>query len=69
MTSVSNISSSLPTDTTEARYQKAIKEITKLISINNELKDEGKKNSVLITSLKDEIKEVTYQLQVTNEEK
>lgn len=39
MASVPKSSSSIPVDTTEMRYQKAIKEITKLISINNELKD------------------------------
>lgn len=32
-------SNSMISDNTEIRYQKALKEITKLISINNELKE------------------------------
>lgn len=37
-------SSSMIGDNTDIRYQKALKEITKLISLNNELKEEAKKN-------------------------
>jgi hypothetical protein len=33
---------SMCSDTTEARYQKALKEINKLININNDLKEASK---------------------------
>lgn len=35
---------SMMADTTETRYQKALKEINKLITINTELKDTAKDN-------------------------
>jgi hypothetical protein len=35
---------SMVADTTETRYQKALKEINKLITINTELKDTAKDN-------------------------
>lgn len=50
--------SSLSADSTEVRYQKALKEINKLIGINTELREELARDSATAQDLRDKIQEM-----------